>query len=180
MAFKRVALVAGLVLMAVFPVAGQTNGNGAVAVPAGTKVDTIRFSDEAQTEAHLSPAEQVAFLFVYGIWQAEEQCSSGRSGIGRFCSLPELVAGVTLKSGNSAGLTTDPSRDSNYRYSITNIGNYCIITALPARPNLGAFAVVGTGGNFASADYYLNPAGTDLSRAQKLSELGYSGRGFRR
>lgn len=180
MTLRSMTLAGFLVMMIVLPIAGQTNQGGAVGVPAGTKVGTIRFSDEGQTEAHLKPAEQVALLFTYAIWQAERSCSDNRNGIGRLCSLKELVAGVDLKNGSSAGLSVDPTGDTNYRYSVTNIGNHCVVTALPSAAGLGAFAIVGTGGTFSSADYYLNPEGGDLAGARKLSEVGYSGRGFQR
>lgn len=180
MTFRRVAPAAGLVLLLVVPIYAQSDQTGPVGIPAGTKVETIRFSDEGQTEAHLKPAEQVAFLFTYAIWNAERKCSDTRSGIGRLCTLRELVAGVNLKNGNSAGLSIDPVRDTNYRYTVLNIGTHCIITAVPTGAGLGAFAIVGTGGTFSTADYYLNPTGGDLGSAQKLSEVGFSGRGFQR
>ena len=156
----------------------QAAGSAAATVPAGTKVDVLKYGPE-DTSAELKPAEQVAFLMVYAIWNLEGDVVDKDSGLGRMCTLAELVKGVNTPDGFVKGLTVDPARDRNYRYDLTIIGDTCIIRAIPNNRTLAGFAVIGTPGRF-SHDFYINPNGPDMTHALKITEMGYSGRGFRR
>jgi len=175
---RRVVAILGLVLTC--PILRETVQAAApgITVPAGTKVTTLKYSDTSGTAIQLKPAEQVAFLFVYGIQNLESNCLSTLGDPGRLCSLDELVKGVRGKSG-TIGLNTDPAQDSNYRYKVEIIGMACVITGLPQREGLGAFAYIGSP-NGMHGDFYYNPDGADLTKAKMVGELGYSGKGFTR
>jgi len=54
-----------------------------------------------------------------------------------------------------------------------------VITALPQREGLGAFAYVSSPSGM-NGDFYYNPNGADLTQAKVLGERGYSGKGFTR
>lgn len=150
-----------------------------ITVPAGTKVGTIKYGDVSGAVVQLKPAEQVAFLFVSSIQNLESNCvSTFFGGPGRLCSLDELVKGVHGKSG-ILGLNTDPAQDLNYRYKLEIIGKDCVITALPQREGLGAFAYVSSPSGM-NGDFYYNPNGAELTQAKVLGERGYSGKGFTR
>ena len=175
----RAVVFLGLLLAC--PVLGhaQDNGSSPVSVPDGTTVSTIKFGGENPTSADLKPAEQVAYLFVEAFWGLERNCVDKDSGMGRLCSLAELVKGVQAKSGRTLGLAEDPARDTNYRYDVTIIGDDCIIRAFPRGKGLGAFAMVGSPKGF-GGNMYFNPTGPDMIRATKVTERGYEGKGFRR
>ena len=129
-----------------------------VAVPAGTELNTLKYSDTSGTVVQLKPAEQVAFLFVYGMQNLEGNClSTFFGGPGRPCSLDELVKGVQGKSG-IIGLNTDPAQDVNYRYKLEIIGRDCVITAIPQHEGLGGFAYIGSPAAL-HGNFYYNPAG---------------------
>jgi hypothetical protein len=104
---------------------GQTSG---ITVPPGTKLATLKYSDGGVV--NLKPAEQVAFLFVYGIKDLEGTCASiFFGGPGRPCSMSELVSGVKTKGGQTVGLNQNPAQDLKYSYTLTIIGKHCVITA---------------------------------------------------
>jgi hypothetical protein len=147
-------------------------------VPAGTQISTIKFKDVQGAAVQLKPAEQVAFLFVYGISNLESQCTDKFfGGTGKLCTLEQLVKGVP-RNGGAMGLTADPAQDANYRYRLEIIGTACVITAVPQHPGLGAFAYVGSPGGFGHGDVFYNPDGADMTQARALGEMGYSGDGF--
>lgn len=154
----------------------QAGKKAPVTVPQGTQI-TLKYGDD-DTVAALKPAEQVAFLFVYGIWGLQGDCYDKDNGIGRLCTLPELVKGVT-KDGRTIGLKVDPAADANYTYDVTIVGGDCMIRAIPRTPGLGSFGMAGTPRRF-SGNLYYNPKGADLSQAQKATEYGYNGDGFKR
>jgi len=175
---RRTAVI--LVLLLAFPVfiQAQEANQSPISVPEGTKVATLKYGeDEAQLT--LKPAEQVAFLFVYGLWGLEGKCFDGDIGVGRVCTLDELVKGIKTKNGETLGLKIDPAQDTNYTYDIIPIGGDCVIRAIPRSPGLGAFAMVGTLRR-SSGNFYYNPKGPDLMYAIRLTEYGFEGRGFRR
>jgi hypothetical protein len=147
-------------------------------VPAGTKLNTLKYSDQSGKVVELKPAEQVAFLFVYGMQNLESNCASTFFGRGTPCSLDELVKGVSGKSG-VIGLNTDPAQDPSYRYRLEIIGQDCVITALPQHEGLGGFAYVGSPAGM-HGNFYYNSKGADLTQAKVLGEMGYSGKGFTR
>jgi len=69
---SRVIAILGLLLT--YPILrGDCSGRGppGITVPAGTKLNTLKYSDTSGTAVQLKPAEQVAFLFVYGIQNLE-------------------------------------------------------------------------------------------------------------
>jgi len=175
----RVVTILGFLLMyPVWNLIVQAAAPG-VAVPAGTKLNTLKYSDISGTAVELKAAEQVAFLFVYGMQNLESNCvSTFFGGPGRPCSLDELVKGVRGKSG-TIGLNTDPAQDSNYKYRLEVIGQDCVITALPQRAGLGGFAYVGSPGGM-HGNFYYNPNGADMTQGKLLGEMGYSGKGFTR
>jgi hypothetical protein len=86
----HVCLIASL-LFAVSPVA-QAQTNVPVPVPAGTTVGPLKYAED-KPALELNPAEQVAFLYVYGLWFMEEDCLDKDSGVGHLCTLGELIAG---------------------------------------------------------------------------------------
>lgn len=169
-----------MALILASPIFGQAKGRSPVKVPEGTIVNPILYGDD-KTQVVLKAEEQVAFLFLYSIFQIEEKCFDKDSGLGRLASLEELVKGVELANGTTVGLTEDPARDTNYRYDMIIIGTDCIMRALPVAPGLGGFAIVGTFMKFAArSTMYYNPEGADMPQASKIVERSYSGRGFSR
>ncbi len=78
-----------------------------LAIPAGTKLSTLKYSDGSLV--NLKPAEQVAFLVVYTIKDLENTCGSTFfGGPGRPCLMSELINGITTKNGQAIGLTVNP------------------------------------------------------------------------
>jgi hypothetical protein len=147
-----------------------------VVVPQGTTVSPVKFSDE-QPAVDLKPAEQVAFLFVNGIWGLEGRSLEKDSGLARLCTLRELISGVKMPGGETLGLSVNPVKDANYNYDILIIGEDCVIRALPRVKGLGGFAMLGSPRR-AIGSFYYNPDGADLVRAVKVTEMGYGGDGF--
>jgi hypothetical protein len=181
MTMRDQRLVTILGLLFTFPISCQIAQAAApgIAVPAGTKLNTLKYSDSSGTVVQLKPAEQVAFLFVYGLQNLESNCVDTFSGgPGKPCSLDDLVKGVKGKS-MTIGLNTNPAQDLNYRYRLEIIGKDCVITALPQHEGLGGFAYVGSPGGM-HGNFYFNPDGADMTQAKVLGELGYSGKGFTR
>jgi hypothetical protein len=178
MTIIRKGVVTILVFLLTYSIWCQAAAPG-ITVPAGTKLNTLKYNDTSGTAVELKPAEQVAFLFVYGMQNLESNCvSTFFGGPGRLCPLDELVKGVRGKSG-TIGLNTDPAQDLNYRYKVEIIGKDCVITALPQREGLGGFAYVGSPDGM-HGNFYYNPNGADMNQAKVLGELGYSGKGFTR
>ena len=165
-----------------FPVLveGQSSGASRVSVPAGTTIDTLTYEGDAAAAIALKPEEQVAFLFAYGIWNLESQCADKSYGVGRLCSLSELVHGVRPADGNEIALSVNPARDTNYSYSVQLIGGDCIILVVPRVKGLGGFAVVGSPAGFGMGHFYYNPDGPNMVAARRLGSMGFSGSGFSR
>ncbi|MGP0017999.1 MAG: hypothetical protein ACLPHP_05480 [Candidatus Sulfotelmatobacter sp.] len=158
---------------------GVAQAAAGVTVPAGTQLNTLKYNDTAGTVVQLKPAEQVAFLFVYGMQNLESNClSTFFGGPGRLCSLDELVKGLHGKSG-IIGLNTDPAQDSNYQYKLEIIGQDCVIRAIPQHAGLGGFTYIGSPSGM-HGNFYYNPIGADMTQAKVLGEMGYSGKGFTR
>jgi len=172
-------MIAILILLFAFPmfIQAQSAGKSPVSVPADLKNITVKYGDD--TPVTLKPAEKVAFLFVYGIWGLEGNCFDSDMGVGRLCTLAELVNGVKTKGGETLGLKVDPAQDTNYSYDVILIGGDCLIRAIPRSAGLAAFAMVGTARR-SSGNFYYSSKGPDLTNAIKLTEYGYEGRGFRR
>ena len=84
----QVCLIAGLILT-LSPFAQAQP----VSIPAGTTVGPLKYAED-QPALELKPAEQVAFLYVYGLWFMEQDCLDKDSGVGRLCTLRELITGV--------------------------------------------------------------------------------------
>ena len=177
---QRRCTISTLIPLFAFPVLIQSqNANQSpISVPPSVKNITIKYGED-DTPLKLKPAEQVAFLFVYGIWGREGNCLDKDMGIGRLCTMAELVSGVKTNAGGTIGLSEDPGRDTNYSYDIITIGGDCVIRAIPRSPGLGAFATVGSARR-SSGNFYYNPKGADLMHAVKLTEYGYEGKGFTR
>lgn len=74
-----------------------------VPVPAGTTVGPLKY-EEDKPALELKPAEQVAFLYVYGLWFMESDCLDKDSGVGRLCTLRELITGAKTPDGQVIGL----------------------------------------------------------------------------
>lgn len=170
-------VLAGLCLMLVVPAMVQA-GTSTVFVPGGTKVAELKYGDQ-ETVLTLQPAEQVAFLFVYGIWGLEQDCISADSGVGRLCTLAELVKGVKAPDGSTLGLAVNPVKDTNYFYDVILIGSDLVIRAIPRVRDLGAFAMTGSGKRF-SGNLWYTPKSADLTKAVQLTQFGYDGNGFKR
>jgi hypothetical protein len=148
-----------------------------VFVPDGTRISELKYGDE-ETALTLQPGEQVAFLFVYGVWGLEQDCFSADSGVGRFCTLAELVKGVKAPGG-TLGLAINPVKDTNYSYDLTIIGSDLVIRAIPRVRDLGAFAMTGSGRR-SIGNFWYSPKSGDLTKALQITQYGYGGSGFRR
>jgi hypothetical protein len=170
-------LLALLGLMLVLPVMAQA-APSTLTVPADTKVSDVKYGDD-ETVATLKPEEQVAFLFLYAMWGLEGDCLDKDNGIGRLATLGELIKGVKAGSGFDLGLSVNPVKDTNYSYDLIIIGQDCLIRATPRVKNIGALAITGSATRMAG-NFYYNPNGPDLTKAVKLTEYGYSGKGFKR
>jgi hypothetical protein len=162
--------------MLVLPAMAQATPS-TVTVPEGCKVMDVKYGDD-ETVATLKPEEQVAFLFVYAMYGLEGDCLDKDMGIGRLATLGELVKGVKAGSGSDLGLSISPVKDTNYNYDIIIIGRDCLIRATPRVKGIGALAIIGSASR--SGNFYYNPNGPDLTKAVKLTEYGYDGKGFRR
>ena len=149
-----------------------------VPVPAGTTVSPLKYAED-QPALELKPAEQVAFLYVYGLWFMEQDCLDKDSGLGRLCTLRELITGVKTPSGQVIGLSVNPVKDTNYNYEIMIIGDSCVIRAIPRVKGLCGFATLGSP-RLSVGSFYYSPDGADMTRAVKLIEMGFGGNGFRR
>ncbi len=169
-------VLAVLCLMLVLPAMAQA-APSPVSVPDGTKFEELKYGDEEVLT--LQPGEQVAFLFVYGIWGLEQDCINADSGPGRLCTLAELVKGVKAPGGGTLGLTMNPVKDINYHYDVIIIGTDLVIRAIPRVRDLGAFAMIGSGKRL-SGNLWYSPKSADLSKAVQLTQYGYGGNGFRR
>jgi hypothetical protein len=169
-----------VVVLLALPVLGhaQASGKSPTAVPDGTTVSPLKYG-ELETEITLKPEEQVAFLLVNDIWRLESECLDKDMGIGRMCSINELMNGVKTGGGTTIGLTVNPGRSANYRVDLILMGDFCMVRALPNKPNLGAFGVAGSVKR-AMGELYYNPNGADLAKAERVTEMGYSGDGFKR
>ncbi len=172
----RLGHVLVLCLMLLLPVMAQA-APSTVSVPEGTKVGNVKYGDE-ETVATLKPEEQVAFLFVYAMWGLEGDCLDKDMGIGRLVTLGELIKGVKAPTGYDLGLSINPVKDTNYSYDIIIVGKDCLIRAIPRVKGIGALAIIGPISR--TGNFYYNPNGPDLTKAVKLTEYGYEGKGFRR
>ena len=155
--------------------AASAQNRSPVMVPEGTTVSAIKVED-SDSALTLKPEEQVAFLFVHGIWNLEQQCLDNDMGIGRLAALGELVRGVKTPGG-VIGLSTTPTKDTNYNYSLQLIGSDCVIMASPRVKGIGGFALVGSPKRM-NGSFYYNPKGGDMLSPLKLTEYGYGGNGF--
>jgi hypothetical protein len=170
----------GLIAVLMFTLSphAQAQNNLPVPVPAGTTVYPPKYAED-QPALQLKPAEQVAFLYVYGLWFMEQDCLDGDSGVGRLCTLRELITGVKTPDGGVIGLSVNPVKDTNYNYEIMIIGDSCLIRATPRAKGLVGFAVLGSPRRSFGSVYY-SPDGADMTRAVPLIEMGYEGSGFRK
>ena len=148
-----------------------------VSVPDGTKLAELRYGDQ-EAVLTLQPGEQVAFLFVQGIWGLEQDCISAGVGLGRLCTLAELVKGAKAPGG-TLGLSVNPVKDVNYFYDVIIIGSDLVIRAIPRVRDLGAFAMTGSGRR-STGNLWYSPKSADLTKAVQLTQYGYEGSGFRR
>ena len=154
----------------------QAQNKSPVSVPAGTTVMPPKYAED-QPPLELKPEEQVAFLYVYGLWFLEQDCLDKDMGLGRLCTLGELIRGVPTTDGRVIGLSLTPVKDTNYTYEILIIGADCVIQAIPRVKGLGGFAALGTPRRLPT--FYYTPNG-DRTQAVQLIEMGYQGSGFRR
>jgi hypothetical protein len=175
---SRMCRVSAIVclLLALAPFA-QAQNRSPVTVPAGTTVMPPRYAED-QPALDLKPEEQVAFLYVYGLWFLEQDCLDKDSGVGRLCTLGELINGVKTPDGRILGLSVSPVKDINYRYEIMIIGTDCVVQAVPRVKGLGGFATLGSPRR-STGDFFYIPNG-DMPHGVKLIEMGYEGDGFRR
>ena len=125
-----------------------------VSVPAGTKIMPPKYAEDQPPQASLEKD----------------------SGLGRLCTLGELIRGVQTPDGRVLGLSVTPVKDTNYRYEIMIIGNDCVIQAVPRLKGFGGFAMLGSPSRSLGSFYYSSSA--DMTQAVKLIEMGYEGNGF--
>lgn len=147
-------------------------------VPDGTKVSPIKFGD-SETPVELKPQEQVALLFVSAIWSLEERALENDS-VKRLVPLGELIKGIKTPVGEVIGLTVTPVKDTNYTYDLMIIGQDILIRAIPRVKGLGGFARIGPVKGFGGVNFWYNPDGADMTKAMKITEMGFSGNGFSR
>ncbi len=165
-------------LLLALPVLAHAQAKSPVSLPDGTTVSPLKYAED-QPALELKPGEQVAFVYVYGLWFMEQDCLDKDSGVGRLCTLRELITGVKTPDGRVIGLSVNPVKDTNYRYEIMIIGEDCVIQAIPRVKGLGGFATLGSPRRLPGSFYY-SDGGADMTGAVKLIEMGFSGDGFRR
>ncbi len=106
----------------------------------------------------LKPKEEEAYKIIFAILLMEGfECAPG---LGRACTLDELIDGVTAKSGKKIGGTAerDIRKDPDYEYRLkVTSANELEVSAAPRRPGLGG--LLSTGGNT-----YYNPNGPASTR----------------
>mgnify|MGYP001151426832 CR=1 FL=1 len=99
----------------------------------------------------------------------------------------QLQAQVTAAGGGQVlgevlrrviGLALDPRKDTNYNYEIMIFGDSCVIRASPRVKGLVGFVTLGSP-RLSSGSFYYSPDGADMTRAVKLIEMGFDGKGFR-
>lgn len=172
----HVSLIASLVLtLAPF---AQAQTALPVPVPDGTTVMPLKYAED-KPALELKPAEQVAFLYVYSLWWMEGDCLDKDTGVGRLCTLRELIAGVKTANGEVIGLSVNPVKDTNYNYEIMIFGDSCVIRASPRVKGLAGFVTLGSPRR-SSGSFYYSPDGADMTRAVQLIEMGFDGKGFRK
>lgn len=92
------------------------------------------------------------------------------------CPLAELVAGAQSPGWNIGKLKYDPSRDPNYKYTVTVAGTGWTARAVPQHAWLGGFFVDGTRGGMTETYYSANGAAT--VKDKRLDEISVSGEIF--
>ena len=65
-------------------------------------------------------------------------------------------------------------------YELTIIGQDILIRAVPRVKGVGGFARIGPVKGFGGANFWYNPDGADMTKAMKITEMGFSGNGFSR
>jgi hypothetical protein len=136
-------------------------------------VATISVADSNGASIPLNSAEKVALMFISAIENMEGDCNLHLS---RFCSLPELVSGVSAPNGNIGRLKYDPARDANYTYAVAFVGTGWTANATPRRAGLGGFFVDGRHGMI--ADTYYQPGGAATADSTQLSNISIGGELF--
>ncbi len=170
---RRLLVIVGLLLG--LASLAQAQNKSPVSVPAGTTIMPPKYAED-QPPLDLKPEEQVAFLYVYGLWFLEQASLDKDSGLGRLCTLGELIRGVQTPDGRVLGLSVTPVKDTNYRYEIMIIGGDCVIQAVPRLKGFGGFAMLGSPSR-SLGSYWYSPS-ADMTQAVKLIEMGYEGNGF--
>lgn len=138
-----------------------------------TTTATVLIKDEQGVELHLKQEEKIAILFMEAISFMEDDC---RRHLSRYCSLAELVAGPKSPGWSIGRLKYDPSRDTDYKYTVTTAAQGWNASASPQRGGLGGF--------FDNLDHgivveqYFNPNGDASARDKKLGEISIAGEIF--
>ncbi len=149
-----------------------------VPVPDGTTVSPVKYGD-SEKAVDLKPQEQVALLYVSAIWSLEERALEN-DNVKRLVPLGELIKGIKTPVGEVIGLSVTPYKDTNYSYELMIIGQDILIRAIPRVKGVGGFARIGPVKGFGGANFWYNPDGADMTKAQKMTEWGFSGNGFSR
>ncbi len=136
-------------------------------------VANIKIADENGTAIALNSAEKVALMFMDSIEFMESDCNLHLS---RFCSLPELVSGVSSPSADIGRLKYDPARDANYSYTVAFAGSGWTASATPRRGGLGGFFFDGRHGMV--ADSYYQADGVATGNSTKLGDISIEGELF--
>jgi hypothetical protein len=122
-----------------------------------------------------NPQEKVAFIFMESIESLERQCRN--TTLHRACSLDELIKSIhtSTTDGNKVtiGLSHDPSKDSNYQYSIQSSGDRWTAEARPRRTGSGGFYFEQT--NLGLAQLHFNPGGAASTTSRVFNERGLEG-----
>lgn len=121
----------------------------------------------------LKQEEKIAFMFMEAISSMEDDC---RFHAKHICTLAELVAGPKSPDWNIGRLKYDPSRDPNYKYTVTPTGNGWTASASPQHAGLGGFFVDGTRG--VMVERYYNANGPATTKDRHIDESSVSGEIF--
>lgn len=135
-------------------------------LPLGTRVDVIQLASGAPLE--LKPREQLAFIWLTDVKVLEMELSHPYS-------LAELVHGVKTRVGVK-GLRQSPATDKDYAFKLALTGKRYRMTAVPKRPGLGGWLMVGDG---SGAKIYFGPKGVATEKSEEIGSYSTEG-GFQR
>jgi hypothetical protein len=151
--------------------AASATGNASSSGPI-TTIAQVTVKNEHEVEVPLKPQERVAFMFMDAFSSIEGDCDLH---LHRRCSIAEMVAGPKASDWHIERLKYDPSRDTNYKYTVTIDGRSWTASAVPQRAGLGGFFVDGS--SF-MAKYYYNAKGPASASDTYIPDTSIAGELF--